>query len=158
MLDEQQFKKVAGQWASGVAVVSAAGGADGASGLTITSVTSLSLDPPQYLVCLDGRSATLAAIRESGMFCINYLKITQQAISQLFAKKGSEKARQLTARSARGVPCIEGALAVIECRVEAVHVGGDHAIIVGNVLSADTEGGDPLVYFRGGYRALVDLQ
>ena len=156
MLDEQQFKKVAGQWASGVAVVSAAGGEAGASGLTITSVTSLSLDPPQYLICLDGKSATLAAIRDSGMFCINYLKATQQSLSQLFAKKGGDKARQLTARSAHGVPCIDGALAVIECRVETIHIGGDHAIIVGNVLSADTDGGDPLVYFRGGYRALVD--
>jgi len=99
VLDQQQFKKIASHWASGVAIV----GAEGASGLTITSVTSLSLDPPQYLICLDQKSATLA----------------------------------------------------IECEVDTIHAGGDHAIIIGNVLSAESEGGDPLVYFRGGYRELT---
>ncbi|WP_028956743.1 flavin reductase family protein [Sulfitobacter sp. 20_GPM-1509m] len=155
MLDQQQFKKIASHWASGVAIVSAAGGAEGASGLTITSVTSLSLDPPQYLICLDQKSATLAAIRESGMFCINYLKHTQQAVSRVFATKNPEKLEQLTGQTARGVPCVEDALAIIECEVDTIHAGGDHAIIIGNVLSAESEGGDPLVYFRGGYRELT---
>ena len=122
MLDQQQFKKIASHWASGVAIVSAAGGAEGASGLTITSVTSLSLDPPQYLICLDQKSATLAAIRESGMFCINYLKHTQQAVSQVFATKmrwRSSNARSIpstraaTTRSSLAMSCPPSPKAVI---------------------------------------------
>lgn len=157
MPDQQQFRKGAGTWASGVAVVSAASDTEGACGLTITSVTSLSLDPPQFLICLDHRSATLGAIVQSGMFCISYLKDSQREVSRVFATKDAGKAAQLSGRSRNGVPCVSEALAIIECRVAATHVSGDHTIIIGNVLSADAVTGDPLVYFQGGYRELAQI-
>jgi flavin reductase (DIM6/NTAB) family NADH-FMN oxidoreductase RutF len=154
MLNQQEFKKAASNWASGVAVVTATDNQQGPSGITMTSVTTLSLDPPQYLICLDQKSATLERILNSGAFCINYLNRSQQEISRIFATKGIEKLSILNHMTKNGVPFIKDSLSIIECRVASVYPGGDHTIVVGNVLAAEFCGGDPLLYFRGNYREM----
>jgi flavin reductase (DIM6/NTAB) family NADH-FMN oxidoreductase RutF len=154
MLDEQLFRKAASNWVSGVAVVTATDGDEGPSGLTMTSVTTLSLDPPQYLVCLDQKSSTLKRILKSQMFCINYLNVSQEEISRIFARKNADKADALDRFTSNGVPYISDAISIIECRMAQAYAGGDHTIIIGDVLNAEYFGGDPLVYFRGSYRGI----
>lgn len=155
MFDEKLFRKAASNWASGVAVVTATDDDEGPSGLTMTSVTTLSLKPPQYLICLDQNSATLKRILRSGMFCINYLNISQEEISKAFASKSTDKTNILDRFTSRGVPYISDAISIIECGVARTYPGGDHTIVVGDVLNAEYAGGEPLVYFRGDYREIV---
>ncbi|GKQ55118.1 flavin reductase family protein [Bradyrhizobium sp. Ce-3] len=154
MLDERLFRKAASNWASGVAVVTATDCDEGPSGLTMTSVTTLSLNPPQYLVCLDQKSATLKRILKSRMFCINYLNAAQQEVSRIFATKNADKLDILDRFTSNGVPYVSDAISIIECRMAQSYPGGDHTIIIGDVLNAEYFGGDPLVYFRGGYREI----
>jgi flavin reductase (DIM6/NTAB) family NADH-FMN oxidoreductase RutF len=127
-------------------------------GMTMSAVTSLSLDPPQFLICVDNRAKTLAAIVASGHFCINYLRQDQENLSTAFAKRGEDRFAALAHRVEKtGSPVLEGAIAFIECTVNAVHQGGDHTIIVGDVAHGDAPGGEPLAYFRGSYRRLESL-
>jgi len=153
-LDERLFRKAASNWASGVAVVTATDRDEGPSGLTMTSVTTLSLKPPQYLICLDQKSSTLKRILKSRMFCINYLNATQQEISRIFATKNADKVDVLDRFTGNGVPYVADAISIIECRLAQTYSGGDHTIIIGDVLNAEYVGGDPLVYFRGDYRGI----
>jgi len=118
-------------------------------------ITSLSLSPMQFLICVDERSESLAPMLASGFFCINLLASGQEEISRRFAGKSADKFAGVPHRiHASSVPVLEGTVAFAVCRIASALPGGDHRIIVGEVLHADASGGDPLLHFRGGYRAL----
>ncbi|MCU1334455.1 MAG: hypothetical protein JWO19_36 [Bryobacterales bacterium] len=152
------FRKVAGHWLSGVSVVTSWDKDGKPVGMTMSAVTSLSLEPPQFLICVDNRAQTLPAIIASGSFCINYLRQDQEHLAAAFARRGADRFGALAFRAERtGAPVLEGAIAFIECTVNAVHPGGDHTIIVGDVVHGDAPGGEPLAYFRGGYRRLEGI-
>jgi flavin reductase (DIM6/NTAB) family NADH-FMN oxidoreductase RutF len=124
-------------------------------GLTMSSVTSLSLEPPLYLICVDLKSTTLPAIQESGRFCINFLSKAQQEISDVFASKRTDKFSRIpTRRRASGHIEIVGSLAVITCTVKDMLPGGDHWIITGHATEMHGTDGEPLVHFRGAYREM----
>jgi flavin reductase (DIM6/NTAB) family NADH-FMN oxidoreductase RutF len=123
--------------------------------LTANGLTSLSLDPPLFLICMDKRSQTNQALKASKVFCINILARGQDAIAQRFATKGDHKFEPLAAvRGQSGAPLIEGALASIECRVKKTVEGGDHLVYFGAVLAARVGEGEPLVFHRGAYGRL----
>jgi len=90
-ISPENFRKASGLWATGVSIVTTIDGSGAPFGLTMNSVTSLSLNPPLYLVNLDNGSDTLTALMESRAFCINVLASDQQALSNKFAKKGGDK-------------------------------------------------------------------
>jgi flavin reductase (DIM6/NTAB) family NADH-FMN oxidoreductase RutF len=121
----------------------------------MNAITSLSLTPPMYLVCVDNNSDTLGPMLETRLFGINMLSATQQSISNNFAKKGVDKFQNIDWSSGElGIPLISGALLSIECSVYNVYEGGDHQIVCGLVkgwTSSDTDDG-PLLYYRGGYQ------
>ena len=155
MLLPDQFRQIASHWLSGVAVVTSIDAEGKPVGMTMSAVTSLSLDPPQFLICVDNRAKTLAAISSSRSFCINYLRENQEPIAVAFARSGENKFAAFPHRLGRaGAPVLEGVVAFVECSLEAIHPGGDHAIIVGNAMHGETFGGDPLGYHRGNYRRL----
>lgn len=154
-LDQDLFRAVAGNWATGVAVVTTIDAERVPFGLTANSVTSLSLSPQQYLVCVDRRSTTLPTLLQSRLFCVNFLAEDQEAIARVFASRQTDKFGGLAwRRLPNGVPVIDGSLAQIGCEVVAVHEGGDHLIVVGQVTHLGLGAGRPLLYFRGAFQRL----
>jgi flavin reductase (DIM6/NTAB) family NADH-FMN oxidoreductase RutF len=153
------FRRASGLWATGVSIVTTVDGAGKPYGLTMNAVTSLSLNPPMFIVCVDNNSDTLAPMRASKVFCINVLASTQQDLSNRFAKKGDEKFNGVAhAAGATGAPLLEGALLAIECSVSDIVAGGDHQIMLGQVqriVTNDSPGIEPLLYFGGRYAALA---
>jgi flavin reductase (DIM6/NTAB) family NADH-FMN oxidoreductase RutF/DNA-binding GntR family transcriptional regulator len=150
LVDRNLFRDVMGRFASGVTVITTrSGGAD--SGTTASAVSSLSLDPPMVLVCLNMTSSTQAAVRDAGCFAVNILGADQSDLAYQFATKSGaakfEGAEIL--RGERDVPLLAGALAHIQCRVAETVVGGTHTVFLGEVDHAAASEGAPLTYFRG---------
>ena len=151
-VDRSLFRDVMGRFASGVTVITTRSrGSD--SGTTASAVSSLSLDPPMVLVCLNMTSSTQAAVREAGCFAVNILGADQSELAFQFAtKSGAEKFEGAELiRGERDVPLLAGALAHIECRVAEMVVGGTHTVFLGEVDHAAASEGAPLTYFRGTY-------
>ncbi|QNN54584.1 flavin reductase [Nocardioides mesophilus] len=150
-LDGQHFRHVVGHLASGVTVVTTRT-ATGPHGMTASSVTSLSLDPPMMLACLNRAAPTAHAVSESGRYAVNVLGQEHAHLAQQFAVPSEDKFRGvgLTAGE-HDLPLLAEALAHIECEVVEEITGGTHSIFVGRVLSASAGQGQPLTYFRGGF-------
>lgn len=150
--DRATFRRVLGCFATGVTIVTSIEEDGTLCGLTANSFTSVSLDPPLVLVCLDARSNSLGAIRHSGAFAVNILGEGQRDLSGRFASKLPDKFGDGTWTSAvTGSPTLEGALAWLDCRVERALTAGDHEIVIGRVVALGENAGSPLGYFRGGY-------
>lgn len=152
------MRDVLGHFVSGIVVITAAG-PDGPLGFTCQSFSSLSLDPPLVLLSTSRSSTTWPRIAATGSFAVNVLGADQQAVSTRFAVSGGDKFTDQSWRPGLlGNPLLDGAIAHVECDIEAVHDGGDHHIVVGRVRALDAPGLDsraPLVYYRSGYRALA---
>lgn len=142
-LDIAFFRKVMGQFTTGVTVVTTRSEA-GIAGLTVNSFTSVSLDPLLVLVCVDLRSQALPFIREGGIFAVNILTQEQEALSNCFATSSEERytyfcqADYLTA--ATGAPILKGTMGFIDARVTAEYPGGDHAVFLGQVEAMGYDG------------------
>lgn len=133
-----------------------AAGAGGPSGLTASAVSSLSLDPPLMLACLDRGSRTLRTVEEAGRFGINVLAAGQADLARAFATKAEmdEKWRGAEWSERDGIPALDGTVAWVACELGDVVGGGDHVIVTGSVLDVAARSEDPLVYFRGSYMGL----
>lgn len=155
--EPRDYRDVVGHFATGVAVVTGHG-PRGPVGLTTNAVTSLSLEPRLLLVCFDLTSRTLQTVRETGRFAVNVLRIGQEDVAHRFASKAppEEKFAGVEFTLEHEVPLLDDALAWVTCEVLELRPGGDHEIGIGTVTSARHADGDPLVFFRGGYRALSD--
>jgi flavin reductase (DIM6/NTAB) family NADH-FMN oxidoreductase RutF len=155
VLSPDKFRQIASHWLSGVAVVTSVAADGKLVGMTMSAVMSLSLEPPQFLICVDNRAKTLAAISASRSFCINYLREDQEQVAQAFARSGDNKFAALGHHAGEtGAPILDGTVAFVECTLEAIHPGGDHSIVVGNAIHGVAHGGDPLGYHRGNYQRL----
>jgi len=158
LLDD--FKNALSGWASGVSVVTTR--ADGlAYGLTVSSFTSVSLEPPLVLVCLGHGNRLNDMIARSNRFAVSLLSRDQEDASNHFASRGREPAAQLDAipmiETDDGLPLVEGALAWLACDVHELIDVGDHALVVGRVTEAGAaDDGSPLIYWSRAYRG-VDL-
>ena len=152
------FRKACGLWATGVSIVTTRDTDGKGYGLTMNAVTSLSLDPPLFIVCVDNKSDTLEPIKRSRAFAINVLASAQQDLSNAFAKKNPDKFAGVPHESGvTGAPLLTGRLLGIECTVSAIHAEGDHHIVIGKVegLSQNPDAETaPLLYYRGRYAAL----
>lgn len=147
------FRRVMGLFATGVTVVAAYdGGAVRAA--TVNAFTSVSLEPLLVLVGLHKESRTGQAIRRSEGFSVNILREDGLALANHFAGKPQEGLPVAFLPFAGG-PRLEGALASLGLRLEAVYPGGDHLLFLGRVEALyEGEPGGPLVFWRGGYRLL----
>lgn len=152
VVDVTTFKRAAAKWATGCAVITTQEVAGTPTGITMSAVTSLSLDPMQFLICLDRSSRTLGVIEQANGFAINFLAVGQEAIALRFASRRDDKFEGIAWRPARfGIPVIENCLANIVCSVARTVDGGDHVIVIGDVLEVEAAGGDPLLHFQGGF-------
>lgn len=154
------FKAALGSWASGVTVVTTE--LDGlVYGITVSSFSSLSMDPKLILVSLQDTNHLPGMIKKSGKFAVSILAVGQDEISGYFATSGRDPAPAFDDSipirvSAGGCPVIEGALATIDCALEEAIQGGDHTIAVGRVLGATANPElQPLIYFRRAYRTVT---
>lgn len=156
-IDQSEFRRVMGHFASGVTVVTSLDGSGQPVGFTANAVSSVSLDPPLVLVCIDKRSESLSSFEGAGRFAINILAESQESLSRRFAKSGGDKYVGVGYRAGTtGVPLLDGTIAHVECRVAHAFPAGDHTIFVGEVVGLGVDGElDPLLYFRGGYRSLA---
>ena len=141
-----------GSFATGVTVVTTMEG-DIPRGFTASAVSSLALEPRMLLVCVSQYSTTLDMIRASGTFVVNVLSAQQQEVAQQFAMRTTDRFEGIRWRpgSASGAPVIDGSLAYAECALTGTCPGGDHVIVMGEVLAGDAHEAEPLLYFRGRY-------
>lgn len=152
-----EFRKTLSSFASGVTVVTAVGADGRPAGVTVSAFSSVSLNPPLVLFCLDRTTAALAAYTEGTHFIVNILASDQQALSNAFASPEDDRFAGVgVMQGENGCPVLVGAAAHLECRLNAVHDGGDHLILVGVVERAVSDDDkSPLIYARGRYRTLV---
>ncbi len=154
--DPRTLRDALGCFATGVTVVTCVDEAGEPVGLTANSFTALSLDPPLLLVCVAKSSASAAPLTHATQFAVNVLQTGQRPASITFSTRGEDRFGQTEwSVGEHGAPVLLDSLSVFECRRHAVHDGGDHVILVGEVIKASFEPGlDPLLYFRGSYRRL----
>lgn len=160
-LDQQSFRQALGRFASGVTVVTTViNGEDHA--ITASAFSSVSLDPPLVLVCVDHKNRFHPAVLASGTWAVSVLAEPAQGAATWFATRGRPLEGQLDKVEHRrgaltGAALVGAALAWLECRTTQVHAAGDHTIVVGEVIWAqvtdDTD--DPLLYYRSHYAALL---
>jgi 3-hydroxy-9,10-secoandrosta-1,3,5(10)-triene-9,17-dione monooxygenase reductase component len=149
--DGAAFRKSMGMFATGVAVVTTEVGGM-LHGMTVNSLTSVSLDPVMLLVCLSKTSATAAAIRERGEFVVSLLSEDQEHVSRYFVGKWENRFEGLElVYSEKGIPMPSGCVAYMSCDIRAVHDAGDHHIVVADVTACGERPGQPLVFWRGSY-------
>jgi flavin reductase (DIM6/NTAB) family NADH-FMN oxidoreductase RutF len=155
-IDRELFKKTLALWPSGVTIVTARHG-DRVHGMTVSAFSSVSLDPPLVLVCVDKSSDTHALMRAGRAFAVSILAEGQEELSDRFASEKDEERRFDGLRCETGVtgcPHIPGAVATLDCVVTHDVDAGDHVIYVGRVEQARTTDRRPLLYHGAGYRRL----
>jgi 3-hydroxy-9,10-secoandrosta-1,3,5(10)-triene-9,17-dione monooxygenase reductase component len=155
-LDASTFRHVLARFPSGVTVVTVRGTDGRDYGMTVSAFASVSLVPPLVLVCI-GDDATIAgAVAEAGHFAVSVLSEDQEALARRFAEQDADRfAGAGISRGTTGLALVDGAAARLECTIVARHRGGDHTIVVGEVLAASaSDDGRPLVHQRGEYRRL----
>ena len=156
-ITKEQFRAIMGSFAAGVTVVTTVDASGALFGLTATAFSSLSLDPPLCLVCIDNRAGSLPALLESKRFAVNMLRADQTDLSNRFASPIPNKLEGVSWQPGPATECplLEGTIASMECTVVNVFPGGDHQILIGELQRISVAEGDPLLYFRGGYADLA---
>ncbi|MFN8627728.1 MAG: flavin reductase family protein [Candidatus Binatia bacterium] len=152
---KQDFCRVLGRFAAGVTVVTTVDDDGRPYGLTATAFTSVSLEPPLVLVCVDQGSDSHPHFHASGVFAVNFLGDEHEHLSRIFAVSGGDKFTEIAfRRGVTGAPVLADALGFLECRIVEIVAAGDHTIFLGQVESADARDGAPLLYYCGTYRRL----
>ena len=150
-VSKDEFRAALSRFISGVTVVTTLGKDNRPAGITVSAFSSVSLDPPLVLACIDKRASLHDHLTEGRFFAVNILADDQQGVSQLFASKDEDRFDAARYRwGVSGAPLLDGAIACIECRVVHAYPGGDHTIIVGEVESTCIAEQKPLAYYRGG--------
>lgn len=152
-VNSEEFRHALGRFASGVTVVTVADEQGQATGLTVSAFSSVSLDPPLILVCIDNRSTSIPVIQSVGSFAVNMLTDAQSQLSNRFASRDANKFEGVAwTKGEFGMPLLEGALGQLECSVAKVVDAGDHTIFLGQVESTHvSDSAQPLLYFNGNY-------
>ncbi len=155
-IDGRELRNAMGLFATGVTIITTKDATDKPFGLTANAFSSLSLDPPMLLICVDKGVDCYNCFEESKVFAVNFLSQAQEELSTRFATKGIEKFAGLSySLGELGVALLDGALAHFECSVAHAYEGGDHTIYVGEIQRLVTAPGDPLLFYQGKYRSLA---
>ncbi len=155
-VDPMTMRRTMGRFATGVAVVTTS--LDGTPhGMTVNSLTSVSLDPPLLLVCMTTGARSTEAITRAGRFAVNILSARQEQLALRFARRGEDHFAGLEITCGRHrVPVIPDAFAHLECDVERHFPAGDHVVVIGEVRSACQRDGEPLAFLGGKFGDIVD--
>ncbi len=158
-VEPETLRRVMRSWATGISIVSSAD-EQLRHGMTVTSFTSVSLDPPLVLVSLERSTRTHGLVKRSGIFAVTLLREGQQSVSHRFGGWETEHTNRYDGLSTRtevtGSPILRDCLAYLDCRVVSDYDAGNHTVFIGEVLKAEsTDGADPLLYFDRSYRQLA---
>ncbi|SRR6266404_184284 len=159
MSEKPDYRKALGRFATGITVITVDREDGGIHGMTANAFTSVSLVPPQILVCVAENAVMLKRMAAVSRFGVTVLAGDQEAYSEYFARglQDDAEARRLNisfGRSPFGTPLLDGGLATLDCKKVAAHVAGDHTVFIGEVDDLAWTDGDPLIYFAGQYRKL----
>lgn len=158
VVDGRHYRDVIGGFATGVTIVTSTGEAGTLEGMTANAVTSVSMDPVLLAVCFNHGSSTLDAVISSGSFVVNLLSSEQEGLSNAFARRGPAPFGDCEYRLAEsGNPVLSGGLGFLECKTHHSVEAGDHIVVFGEVVRCESKPGDPLLFFRGGYRQVAPL-
>lgn len=151
--DSKWFRRVLGQYPTGVCVVTATHDDGSRHGFVVGSFTSVSLDPPLVAFFPDRSSTSWPKIEQAGKFCINVLTEDQQHLSRQFAAKTEDKFEDLETRTASsGAPILHDVAAWIDCDLHSVQEAGDHYFVLARVRELDlSSSSSPLLFVHGGY-------
>jgi flavin reductase (DIM6/NTAB) family NADH-FMN oxidoreductase RutF len=127
-------------------------------GTTVSAFSSLSLEPPMILVSLDQNSDLLKIIQESGRFGVNVLASGQQSLATTFARKGADKFADVAWYMDHGAPRLAGKGQWLVCRTDQLVTAGDHVIIIGLVVHADTHSFEPLLYRQRAFGTVTHMR
>jgi flavin reductase (DIM6/NTAB) family NADH-FMN oxidoreductase RutF len=158
-LSAAEFRKAMGSFATGVTIITLDLEGE-VQGMTANAFSSVSLDPPLLLVCVDHSARTHAHMHAKKRFGINILAEHQREISEYYARpvhtheRAEEAAGARFDRTAQGTPILHGALAYLECRLQSAEEAGDHTVFIAEVEDVVVRQGEPLLYFRGRYRKM----
>jgi flavin reductase (DIM6/NTAB) family NADH-FMN oxidoreductase RutF len=160
-VDTAAFRRAAGRFPTGIVVVGAS--LDGIGhAMTVSAFTSVSLEPVLVLFCAEKIARFHDAVLAAGRWSVSVLDEDSEKTARWLATRGRPLDGQLEATPYHpgpltGAPILDGALAALECRTTAVYDGGDHSIVVGQVIGVSESGRDagPLLYHRGTYRRLA---
>ncbi len=155
-IDGRELRDALGRFATGVCLITTVTDTRQAVGMTVNSFSSVSLDPPLVLWCLQDNSDVYDVFATPRYYTINILSSGQEAYSNRYAKKEQHHLDPAHYRQGKyGTPIIRDALVSFECELEKTYDGGDHLIIVGRVRDmVQRPDGDPLLFFSGRYREL----
>ncbi|MDQ0191017.1 flavin reductase family protein [Alicyclobacillus cycloheptanicus] len=158
-VDAQTFRHALGHFASSVTVVTLAD--EGRkTGLTVTAFSSLSLNPPYILICIDKQTDSLDVLRRSQAFVVNFLAAGQADLSNHFASTHPDKFSGIDHHMGMlNIPILKDTVGWLECRLVQEVDGGDHIICIGLVEHASIDDqAEPLLYYTGKYRELKNMQ
>jgi flavin reductase (DIM6/NTAB) family NADH-FMN oxidoreductase RutF len=152
IVDAARFRRALGRHAAGVVVVTG----PGPVGLTATSLTSVSLDPPLVSFCVSRDSTTWPDLRQAEFFAVNVLAGDQAAVASRFADRGIDRFGSPTSwrPGPYDVPILGGVAAHLLCEPYDTIALGDHWLVVGLVIGSELgQSGEPLLYHHGRYGA-----
>jgi flavin reductase (DIM6/NTAB) family NADH-FMN oxidoreductase RutF len=159
-VDEANFRRVAARFTTGISVA-ATRHADVDHAMTVSAFTSVSLDPLLVLICVEKITRFHQAVLASGLWTVSVLAEDDEEMSRWFALNARPTGGQLAdyahhPGAKTGMPVLDAAMAVIECQTRAIYDGGDHSIVLGDVVGLDLDPAArrPLLYFEGNYRQL----
>ena len=155
-VDPASFRGLMSRWATGVSLITCCA-TDEPVGCTVSALTSLSLEPPRLLVCLDLTARTLGHLRTAGRFCVNVLSAEQGELPRRFASRTSTQAEKFAGVPylvEQGTIVLGGCIATLVCNVVDEFVHGDHAVVVGEVVHGEGNSGNPLIFFRSEFDTL----
>jgi flavin reductase (DIM6/NTAB) family NADH-FMN oxidoreductase RutF len=151
------FRHACGRFATGVAIAAVLDESGTPRGLTVSSFTSVSLEPPLVLICLGHAVTNIEEFRRSRHFSLSFLREDQRHLSSHFAQKGHDRFNGVPWRAGEtGSPLILGALGALECTLYQRFTSGDHDIFVGEVIHAEAADGSPLIHYASHYRGLAE--
>lgn len=153
VMDAQRFREVLGSYPTGVTVVTARDAQGQPFGLTVNSFTSVSLDPPLVLVCIDRLASSHPGLIRSGTFVVNILARDQTGLAARFATEpSSDRFLELNwEEGPLGDPVLPGGVGWLACTLRQIHEAGDHSILVGEVEALEATDREALVFHRGSY-------
>ena len=154
-IETQELRRVLVYFATGVTVITTRDKAGTPYGLTANAFMSLSLEPPLVIISVDKKATCYFCFESENCFTVNFLSENQEEISRRFATKGADKFAGLKWRAgSNGAALIDGALGSVECKITQCYDGGDHTIVVGEILRVAANGDRPLLFFKGKYQRL----
>lgn len=158
-VDPARFRAAMGRFATGVSIMTTVVD-DVYHGMTASAVSSVSLDPPLVLVCVARDALMATRVREADAFALSFLAADQTGTSDWFADprrpKGVEEFASIDTRiEVTGSPVLPGNVAWVDCRVFSISDGGDHLVVLGEVVAAGAGDRPPLLYYRGAYGVLA---